>query len=216
MKRLFLLRHGEVSSHRGDVPVTEEGLVFATKVGRNLGRTETSIRILSGETNRTRQTAAAIADGAKSVGASVLGPSTSFALRNPDLYVAGERVDMVSSPGALAAQIPGFSEDDAATVTFFKAFFAASDRIAFWLNHKAPPGENAAAVAKRISDFAASLVEVRTEPALVIAVTHSPLLRACALKHVGQDPGEPNWLSGLRVDLSPDRTVRMAYLAEAP
>ena len=35
-QRLFLLRHGEVTSHRGDVPVTEEGLQTAVEVGRRL------------------------------------------------------------------------------------------------------------------------------------------------------------------------------------
>ena len=30
-QRLFLLRHGEVTSHRGDVPVTEEGLQTAVR-----------------------------------------------------------------------------------------------------------------------------------------------------------------------------------------
>ena len=60
-QRLFLLRHGEVTSHRGDVPVTEEGLQTAVEVGRRLaGRADGAIRVISGETRRTRDTAAAV------------------------------------------------------------------------------------------------------------------------------------------------------------
>ena len=56
-----------------------------------------------------------------------------FALRNPDLYVAGERVNMVSSAAALAEQVPGMTEDEAAVVPFFAKFFSHPDRIGWWL-----------------------------------------------------------------------------------
>ena len=118
-QRLFLLRHGEVTSHRGDVPVTEEGLQTAVEVGRRLaGRADGAIRVISGETRRTRDTAAA-SPGSPEAGAEVLEDGVAFALRNPDLYLAGVRVDMVSSEAAFAAQIPGFTEADVAKVEFF-------------------------------------------------------------------------------------------------
>jgi len=106
-QRLFLLRHGEVTSHRGDVPVTEEGLRTAVEVGRRLaGRADGAIRVISGETRRTRDTAAAIARGAREAGAEVREDGVAFALRNPDLYLAGVRVDMVSSEEAFAFSAP--------------------------------------------------------------------------------------------------------------
>ena len=54
-QRLFLLRHGEVTSHRGDVPVTEAGLQTAVDAGRRLAaRSDGAIRVISGETRRIR------------------------------------------------------------------------------------------------------------------------------------------------------------------
>lgn len=136
--RLLLLRHGEVASHRGDVPVTEAGLAFAKEVGRRLGASEGPFSVLSGETLRTRQTALAITDGARSVGATVSDPRVSFAMRNPDIYVAGERVNMVSSPESLALQVDGLTVEKAAAVPFFREFFTATDRVGFGCAKRIP------------------------------------------------------------------------------
>ena len=101
--RLILLRHGEVASHRGDVPITDEGRRQATEAGRRLGGLG-SVRLLAGATRRARETAEGVADGLRAAGVPVTGPDVAFALRNPDLYLAGARVDMVSSAEAFAAQ----------------------------------------------------------------------------------------------------------------
>ncbi|HEX6673804.1 MAG TPA: histidine phosphatase family protein, partial [Actinomycetes bacterium] len=153
--RLLLLRHGEVPSHRGDVAVTDRGLDSAEQVGRRLATTTGRIRVLIGETLRTRQTGAAIARGASAAGAAVDEPRVAFALRNPDIYVAGERVDMVSSAAALAEQVPGMTLDEAAAVPFFVEFFDHPDRIGWWLRLGDVPGDDAEAVARRIGHFAA-------------------------------------------------------------
>lgn len=212
--RLLLLRHGEVPSHRGDVPVTDRGLDRAETVGRRLAATADRIRVLTGETLRTRQTGAAIATGASAAGAAVDEPRVAFALRNPDLYVAGERVDMVSSPAALAEQVPGLTVDEAAAVPFFAAFFEQPDRIGWWLRLADVPGDDAEAVARRIGHFAASLPDRTTQPAqLTVGVTHSPVLRACALAHLGHDPGEPEWLTGLELSVSSDHSVATCWYA---
>ena len=206
--RLLLLRHGEVSSHRGDVAVTDRGLERAETVGRRLAATAGRIRVLTGETLRTRQTGAAVATGARAAGAAVDEPRVAFALRNPDIYVAGERVEMVSSPAALAGQVPGMTVDEAAAVPFFAGFFDHPDRIGWWLRLGQVPGEDAEALARRIDHFAASLPDRTAQPAeLTVGVTHSPVLRACALAHLGRDPGEPEWLTGLELSVGPDRRV---------
>ena len=49
-----------------------------------------------------------------------------------------------------------------------------------------------------------------------MAVTHSPVLRACALEVTGGDIGEPRWLAGLEAEISADRSVRLQVLPEAP
>jgi broad specificity phosphatase PhoE len=216
-QRLFLLRHGEVTSHRGDVPVTEEGLETAVAVGRRLaGRADGAIRVISGETRRTRDTAAAVARGAREAGAEVLEDGVAFALRNPDLYLAGVRVDMVSSEAAFATQIPGFTEADVAKADFFAQWLTVPDRVGWWVRHPAPPGDDAAAVAARIRTFAASLADRHDATAFTVGITHSPVLRACALEVAGTDIGEPNWLAGLEADISADRSVRLQLLPEAP
>ena len=212
--RLLLLRHGEVASHRGDVPVTDRGLDRAEHVGRSLAASADRIRVLTGATLRTRQTGVAIVTGASAAGATVDAPQVAFALRNPDIYVAGERVDMVSSAAALAEQVPGMTVDEAAAVPFFTEFYDHPDRIGWWLRLADVPGDDAEAVARRMGHFAASLPDRPTQPAeLTVGVTHSPVLRACALAHLGHDPGEPEWLTGLELSVSSDRSVAACWYA---
>jgi broad specificity phosphatase PhoE len=197
--------------------VTEEGLKTAVEVGRRLaGRADGAIRVISGETRRTRDTAAAVAQGAREAGAEVLEDGVAFALRNPDLYLAGVRVDMVSSEAAFAAQIPGFTEADVAKVDFFAQWLTVPDRVGWWVRHTTPPGDDATAVAARIRTFAGSLADREDATAFTVGVTHSPVLRACALEVAGTDIGEPNWLAGLEAEISPDRSVRWRLLPEAP
>lgn len=216
-QRLYLLRHGEVTSHRGDVPVTDAGLRTAEDVGRRLaGRADGAIRVISGETRRTRDTAAAVARGAREAGAEVIEDGVAFALRNPDLYLAGVRVDMVSSEAAFAAQVPGFTETDVAKAAFFAEWLTVPDRVGWWVRHPTPPGDDAAAVATRIRSFAASLADRQDDTAFTVAVTHSPVLRACGLDVAGGDIGEPAWLAGLEAEIDADRSVRLRLLPEAP
>lgn len=197
--RLYLLRHGEVVSHRGDVPITEAAERQAHAVGRWFGENEKgSIRLLTGETTRAVDTAAHLASGVTDAGGQVIGPEVAFALRNPDLYVNGVRVNMVSSAETLAAQIDGLTPEEVTGLDFFPDFFASPDRIGWWLTHEDPPGETAAQVASRMHQFVASLSDptsVFTE--VVVAVTHSPLLRAVGFDRLGRDIGEPPWITGL-------------------
>jgi broad specificity phosphatase PhoE len=214
--RLLLLRHGEVASHRGDVPVTAAGLATATALGRHLGSSGAGrVQVLSAHTLRATQTAQAIADGARGAGAVVDGPTECFALRNPDLYLAGVRVDLVSTAAAFAEQVPGLAEEAAAASPFFAGFLAAADRIGWWLRHPEPPGDDATCVQHRITAFARSLADLGDgAPGTTVAVTHSPVIRACALPVLG-DPGEPAWVAGLDIHVTPDREVRISWL-QAP
>jgi broad specificity phosphatase PhoE len=204
--RLYLLRHGEVTSHRGDVPITADGERRAFEVGQVLGLGEARpLLVLTGETRRAMDTGSHLAKGVTEAGADVIGPRVAFALRNPDLYLAGTRVNMVSSADALAEQVEGMSVDEVLGHDFFPEFFDSPDRIGWWLTHESPPGENADAVAGRVRAFAVSLADpIPGDPDVVVAVTHSPLLRAAALDLLGRDIGEPPWVSGLLVDLGSD------------
>ena len=209
--RLLLVRHSEIASHRGDIPLTEHGTEIARQAGRGLGTDNPTIRVLTGSTLRARQTATALAEGAREGGARADEPQIAFALRNPDIYVAGERVDMVSSASALAEQVPGMTDDEAAKHPFFSAFFPHRDRIGWWLRLSEVPGDDAATVAWRVDSFARSLADSnRLGGSLVVAVTHSPILRACALAHLGEDPGEPEWVSGLEYIIQPDAPLQVS------
>jgi broad specificity phosphatase PhoE len=210
LTRLYLLRHGEVTSHRGDVEITDAAERQSFEVGRRFGASETlPIRILSGETRRAKDTASHFARGVVDAGGAVVGPEVAFALRNPDLYLAGTRVNMVSSAEALAEQVPGLSVEDVPSIEFFPAFFAEPDRIGWWLGHESPPGEDASSLAARFRSFALSLADpVPDRCEVVVAVTHSPLIRAAGLDLLGHDIGEPPWVSGLLVTVSEDRSLR--------
>jgi broad specificity phosphatase PhoE len=216
-QRLLLLRHSEVPGHRGDVAVTEAGLQLATDVGRRLGeRANGAIRVISGETRRTLETAAAVARGAREAGAEVLEEGVAFPLRNPDLYLGGVRVTMVSSEAAFAEQVRGFTEADVAKVTFFNEWLTVPDRVGWWVRHPDPPGDDAAAVAARITAWAASFADRHDAVEFTVAITHSPVLRAVAVDATGSDTGEPEWLAGLVAEIDADRSVRLTVLPEAP
>ena len=80
------------------------------------------------------------------------------AIRNPDLYVAGQRVEMVSSVEALSEQLsaPPVDLDVLSGHPFFSGFWNTPDRIGYWVEHPDPPGEDAVAVARRQLTFASS------------------------------------------------------------
>lgn len=213
--RLLLLRHGEVASHRGDVPVTEQGLVHAEHTGKALAtQSDLPITVLYGGTRRTRETAEAILRG---IGEPhrVEGPVDCFALRNPDMYVAGTRVNMVSSAEALAEQVPGMTADQAAQIGWWTTFFTAPDRIGWWLGQDDPPGETRQDLTGRIVRFARSIADPGPlRGRFVVCVTHSPLLRSVLRHATGDDPGEPAYVTGAEVRVS--RTGQVAISAHDP
>lgn len=207
--QLLLLRHGEVASHRGDVPVTDAGLVHAERTGQAIGaRTDSAISVLFGGTRRTRETAEAIIRGIGDPGR-VDGPTDSFALRNPDMYVAGTRVNMVSSPEFLAEQVSGMTPAQVEANQWWATFFEAPDRIGWWLTQDDPPGENSRDVARRIERFARSFSDPGPhQDRLLVCVTHSPLLRSILSTVVGQDPGEPGFVTGALIQISSSGQLR--------
>jgi hypothetical protein len=131
-------------------------------------------------------------------------PDEERAIRNPDIYVAGKRVELVSSPEALAEQFPldTLNVGELRSIDFWQDFWSTRDRIGFWVNHPDPPGEDANAVARRFMAFALSLLDLpRVRPRRYICVTHSPIMRAFLRYYLLQsDPGEPEY--GESVDLT--------------
>lgn len=212
--RLILLRHGEVGSHRGDQPLTEFGRRQAEQAGERLADQGLgSVHVLSGATRRTMETAAGIVRGMATAAplTTVSAPSVAFALRNPDIYLGGERVEMVSTAEAFAAQVSGMTPDEVLAVPFFSGFLAAPDRIEHWVGCDQPPGDDVARVSARIAAFAASLADRGSAaPDTVIGVTHSPVLRAVAVVFTGADPGEPPHLNGYALQVQSGGGVEAA------
>ena len=114
--------------------------------------------MLYGGTRRTRETAEALIRGIDDA-ARVEGPHDSFALRNPDMYVAGTRVNMVSSAAALAEQVPGMTEEQVQENTWWTSFFTSADRIGWWLASNSRPGRRRPTSLAAILRFAESLAD---------------------------------------------------------
>ena len=198
---LLLLRHAHVDGHRGDVPITGEGHDQARRAGEWIGAAGFQVgAVLYGGTRRTRETAEGILVGLEAGGSHAMETADCFALRNPDLYLGGDRVSMVSTAGAFAEQTRHLTADDVIRVPFFREWLEHPERVGFWVAHRSPPGDTAASVSQRISAFAGSLADVPAwRGKTVVAVTHSPVLRALGLHQFGTDPGEPALVTGYQL-----------------
>jgi broad specificity phosphatase PhoE len=120
---LLLMRHGKVSSHLGDIPITPEGWADAVNVGRHLsGRALGRCVLLAAPTRRAIETVQALREGLLDCrpDLSIPLPRITDALRNPDLFLAGTRVEMVSSAEAFAEQVPGLSQGDVLATPFLR------------------------------------------------------------------------------------------------
>jgi len=207
---LSFLRHAKVPSHKGDMPLTKDAhadIDAAVPRLRAHGGEGTQFLFLSTRTNRSRETAEAlrlaIDPGAPEVRAV-------WGLRNPDLYLAGSRVEMGSTAAFIASQTEALAVGEWAVLAhpFFRDFLDAPDRIGYWLRHQSPPGETAADVARRVLQFAESF-SGHAEGRLVVAcVTHSPVLRAIVTHGLGlPDPGEPGWVEAVNLHLGDEKVA---------
>ena len=210
---LSFLRHAKVPSHEGDMPLTADSSadIDAAADGlRALGRDGDRFVFLATRTHRSRQTADALRSA---IAPDAPGVEPAWGLRNPDLYLAGSRVEMMSTAEAIAGQLshPKLTPEEVLSHPFFHGFLTAEDRIGYWLTHEDPPGESAALVGRRVLQFARSFVIGEGSGLVVACVTHSPVLRALVVNGLGlPDPGEPGWVEAVNVEVS-DASVRYAF-----
>src|SRR5438477_10317778 len=223
--RVHLVRHGKIESHRGDMPLTDEGLRQAEAFGQRLNEElviEEVVSFLYAPTRRARETTETIYNAlritsgyADSRQTHLLAPVEHCALRNPDIYVAGSRIELVSTPEAVAEQLPetGLSPQELARLPFLHGFWGDPDRIGYWVNHPNPPGEDADTVARRLLTFAVSLLDLpRRQPGRYICVSQSPVLPAFLLQHlIGKDPGEPDYLETVDLSFAPDDSLSLCF-----
>ncbi|WP_409300003.1 phosphoglycerate mutase family protein [Peribacillus sp. SCS-155] len=209
---VHFVRHGEVASHRGDVPITEQGKAAAQRQGRKLAGSITGpehVEFLHAVTKRTKQTCELLRKGfmeAVREDVTVFHPEIENAIRNPDIYLGGKRVELVSSVEALAAQVPnlGFLHHELLELPFWTNFLNSPDRIGYWLHLENPPGENAEAVARRLMAYAESLSLIPGNiTRRYICVSHSPVLRAFLNKYLlEKDLGEPEYCESINLTFS--------------
>ncbi len=213
--RLLLLRHGRVAHHRGDVPLTELGAEQAEAAGDWFARAGIDVAaLLSGETLRTRDTAERFAASHRAAGGTIPDPIVSFGLRNPDLYLGGHRINLGEGAEFLAAQADGVEPADVEASAFYGELIAAKDRVGCWLEHGNVPGENAHDVGRRIDVLARSLADVQGwRGRTVVAITHSPVLRAVRVRHEGVYSKEPPFLHGYSLTLTHTGALRFAEFA---
>jgi broad specificity phosphatase PhoE len=219
----WFFRHAEIPSHRGDLPATSAGLDHAETVGATLVDScppGSHVEFLHAPTIRTVQTAEALRRGMErglpaASGVHLGAPRVERAVRNPDLYVAGHRVEMVSSMDAVAAQLP----DDALTRaelernSFFRRFVTSPDRVGMWVADHDPPGERADEVAWRFFTWARSLLDTaRPYARRYVCVTHSGPMRALLRRYVlGHDPGEPEYVEAVELSFDGDGRARWRF-----
>lgn len=219
------VRHGEVASHRGDTPVTESGRQQIEFAGQQFGEKLTEgeiVSILYAPTRRTQETARILYD---SIAKTLAEPQRShielrepvehWAIRNPDIYVAGTRIELVSSAEALVEQLPPdtLSAQEVAQLPFLRGFWSTPDRIGYWVGHPNPPGEDAPIVARRLLTFAMSLLDLpRSESRRYICVTHSPTMRAFLCRYLlGYDPGEPAFAESIDLEFMDKDSCTIRY-----
>jgi len=142
-------------------------------------------------------------------------PIEHWAIRNPDIYVAGTRIELVSTAEAVVEQLPpsSLNPEQVAQLPFLHGYWADPDRIGYWVNHPNPPGEDADTVARRLLTFALSLLDLpRDQPLRYICVTHSPPIRAFLRRYLlGYDPGEPEYLEAVNVDFDTYGSFTISY-----
>lgn len=208
---LAFLRHGKVPSHEGDMPLTDDSrsdIDRAVPRLRALGGADAEFRFIATRTHRSQQTAQALRQAIDPTAPEVL---PAWGLRNPDVYLAGSRVEMGSKAEFFASQCEhlDMTPEKVMQHRFYRGFLTAPDRIEYWLTHATPPGETAAAVARRVMAFAESFRAAHVERDLVVAcVTHSPVMRAIIVEGLGiADPGEPEWVEEIVVQMTADSTT---------
>src|SRR5216684_1757715 len=139
--RVHWVRHGEVVSHRGDLPVTEHGKRQIEIAGQQFASTLISgetVALLHAPTRRTQETAfilhesmAKLCDDMQRSQVRLLEPVEHWAIRNPDIYIAGTRIELVSSAEALDEQVApsGNRLEEMAQVTFLRGFLSTPERM---------------------------------------------------------------------------------------
>lgn len=201
--QIFVVRHGNVVDHQGDVALTEEGRHNAFDAGSRLAEhipDGAQVRVLYSPTARTRETAEELSLGLVSIlhlhektNVEIPVPRAETAIRNLEIIVDGHPV---LPTDAMHPSLPPSAEQNGFLQGFWKAD---DDRIGYWMTHPSESAESPAAVAARLGLCFESLF-ASDRPEFFVLVTHSGPMRAFLRQAFGQDPGEPDYCEWFRVN----------------
>ncbi|MFQ5578467.1 MAG: phosphoglycerate mutase family protein, partial [Anaerolineae bacterium] len=171
MPIVHLVRHGRIPDYETDRPLTEAGMEEAFAVGQTLAarlRPGETVRFFSSPARRARQTAALLRDGltgalARSGQTATVTPIVEVddRLQNLQFLLDGLSYDPIHPLFEVIrhrqAQTP--SPHYRACADFHAGFWNSPDPMAYWLTHPSPAIEPPEAVAGRIRDYVAALLE---------------------------------------------------------
>lgn len=203
---VYLVRHGRIPDYRTDQPLTAQGRREASAAGRAISDDISGserVRVFSGPSRRTRETAALLRDGLRSALAEKemhidVSPVVDVEdwLQNFQFYLDSLSYDPIEPlmDVSLWRSQEHPSRHYKACVAFHTAFWRSADPMGFWLTHPSEAAESPQSVAERTYAGVAHHLKESARAAEVkcdICVTHSANLRAFLQRVFGRAPSEP-------------------------
>lgn len=232
-----LIRHGETLSYAIDAALTERGRAQAHRRGVQLAEelAPGCVRILHSPRRRAAETARHLRRGLRDRAAAkrlpvvgpfvVTDPIEAAAFDNFRTSCGTEELEVTAAFGHLEAErhrrtTDGSSSPPAAWVLeadrFWHRFETDDDPIAYWLAQPLQSFEPAALVVHRFWDAIVDWARTGGPEVQTLVCTHSGPIRALVAQAIGADPGEPDHLEDVRLDVDLERSrVGVRYRAES-
>jgi broad specificity phosphatase PhoE len=204
--RVWLVRHGEVTSYLGDHGLTDRGAAQAREAAAALAPALGT----DAEVDLRHATSARASGTAEVLGAALRGAGVRLSAPNPDPGFDNFRVDLggqVRPHDAMRLALAGAPDGDGPPPTwraegtrFARIHDGGGDPITWWLTQPTLAYEPAAHVVRRFWRALGDVAAAGT--AETVVCTHSGPMRALAAQALGRDPGEPEHLEHVEVRMS--------------
>jgi broad specificity phosphatase PhoE len=209
-----LLRHGETAGYAGDLGLSDRGRAQARAAAAALAaEAPGAVTLRHAPSVRAAVTAEVLAEDLRAAGAAVEGPHADAGFANFAVAVGGEVREQAEVFGEYAGaagtpveELPGWLADLA---RFRAVHVSGGDPIELWLTTPLLGFEPPAVAVRRYW----RAIRAAAGEALVVVAAHSGPMRALAAHAFGRDPGEPDNLEAVAVQLEGDR-ARVAYRGE--
>lgn len=210
---VVLLRHGETLGYDGDLGLTPLGEKQARERGAELA-TEvepgTTVRMPHARTVRAIATAGAL----RTALVEALGHDDGIGPLHPEPWFDNLRFNLhgrgadtsaaVTERLGLRGDLPDWAREYDRFDSDYRAVAAAGGPIEYWLRNPTLYFEPPHVAAHRMWRGIATAGIDAPENLLVVVATHSAPMRAFLATALGEDPGEPHNLEGVRVRVEPD------------